>query len=123
MGFQVFLLLQHLAGMAQALDRVALVFVERQGGGLGGIEQGLRIGQPAVFGIERGPLVGRRCQLVEFANLPAQALAFAQQRVPRGARLFQLVLCCTPLLPFSRIAGTMLWLSTGLSAASGFFAM
>ena len=33
------LLLQQLAGTAQALQRIALVFVERQGGGLGGIEE------------------------------------------------------------------------------------
>jgi hypothetical protein len=98
LGLQVLLRLQGGVGRREP-RRGAAVFgfqgVER---GLRRIQQRLRMRQPGVAGVQVVPLVGARSQLVDLADLPGQAFAFALQRILRGAGLGECLLrrrhCC-----------------------------
>ena len=57
------------------------------------------MGQPLVLGLQRVPLLLARVELVEFAELPQQPLAFAGQRIGLRARLLQGLLCLAPGAP------------------------
>ena len=71
------LLLQQLAGVMQRHQSAAVIVrTQRLQGALGSIQQGLRMGQSAVFCVELNPLVRLRRQLFDFTNLPRQSLAF-----------------------------------------------
>ena len=79
--------------------RAVFFFVQALYRAVGGVQQGLRVGQPAVLGVEPVPFVGAGGQLVQLADLPGQALALGLQRGLRRLRLGQRRLCLAPALP------------------------
>jgi hypothetical protein len=70
---------------ATGARRAAFVAVQQLRARLGRVEQRLRVRQARVAGVELVPLVGAGRELVDLADLPGQPLAFALQRVLRGA--------------------------------------
>ncbi len=82
------------AAIARPSSALALSsdFLQRIDGGLHRVAQGLGIRQAPVLGIEFVPLVGAGRELVDFADLPGQALAFALQAVLGIARFQQCLL-------------------------------
>ena len=76
----VLLLRLHLlTGAVQRDHGAVLIVVQTLQRALGGVEQRLRVGQAAVFGVERFPFVGERRQFCDLADLPGQAFALALQ--------------------------------------------
>ena len=79
MGLMVRLLLQQLTGSMQCDERAVLFVIERLDGALGGVEQGLRIGEAAMLRIEFFPFVALRRELLKLTDLPRQAVALTLQ--------------------------------------------
>ena len=98
-GLHMGLLGQRRLCRREPAQHALVVIVQVVGGKLRGIQQGLRVGQPGVLGVELFPFVGGRGQLVELANLPGQPFSLALQRVLRGPRFLQGLLGRAPGLP------------------------
>ena len=87
--------------MVQRLKRAVFFFVQALYRAVGGVQQGLRVGQAAVFGVELDPFVSAGGQLLQFTDLPGQALTLGLQRGLRLLRLCQCGLRLAPGLPES----------------------
>ena len=75
----VLLLLQQLAGVVQGLHRALLFFVEALHSAVGGVQQGLCVGQAGVLAVELAPFTRRWRKPIDLSNLPGQPLALGLQ--------------------------------------------
>ena len=76
-----------------------VVALQRAGGGLGAVNQGLRVRQAGVALVQLFPFIVGRGQLVQLANLPQQAFALARQVGLVALRLGQRALRLLPRIP------------------------
>ena len=98
-GVQVQLVLQLLQRGVQQLQCVVVGIGQLFQRGLGCVQQGLSVRQAAVASVQALPLVSAGVELVDLANLPGQAFAFALQGVLRLQRCGQRALGLAPALP------------------------
>ncbi|EWS54707.1 hypothetical protein X551_02468 [Methylibium sp. T29] len=108
--------LQHLEGIAQRrvvvehtferTDRLGaarvgrvVVLADRGQRRLHRVDDGLRVAQAVVLGVELRPFVGAGGQLVELGDLPLQPLALAFQVGLAAARVGELFACAAPRAP------------------------
>ena len=97
--FQMFLLLEPAQRRIKCAARVDLIGLQDVYRALHCIQQGLRVGQPAVVGIDLLPFAGLRRQFFELANLPTQPFAFALQRILGRERVGKQLTGQPPRLP------------------------
>ena len=75
----VLLLLQQLAGVVQGLHRAVLFFIEALHSAVGGVHQGLCVGQAGMLAVELAPFTGPWRKPIELSNLPGQPFALGLQ--------------------------------------------
>jgi len=95
----VLLLAQQIHGAIERVDGVGLGILQTVDRALRRFQQGLGIGQPAVFGVQRVPFIKARRQLVQLANLPADSFAFTLQVVLRRQGVGKGLGAGSPLVP------------------------
>ncbi len=99
---QMLLGLQAVEGLRELASGSARFAFQRFQCRLRRIQQGLGVGQPGVVGVDLVPFVLPGRQLVDFGDLPGQALAFALQRILVAAGVFQRLARQPPGLPQGR---------------------
>ena len=100
--FNVLLTLKLRQSLPQPTACTLIGFIKRIKGGLNRACQCLGVGEATVLGVDVFPFIELWRQLVEFTNLPGQALALALQTFLRVTGIQQCFLRKTPVAPLLR---------------------